>query len=501
MLEKISAYMPEPGDREANEPYLGHMMPAFKEVGRLMCAAALAIWLFTVATELRSILAFTKAVSSVPRGPQGSVIRSSGGGSYHLVYVWRWRLVFVGITLLGRVFIVGCLLVTGVLFLAHTISLSDLLLNAMALEIVLKLDEMIFTALAPRRLATLMASTKVRSVQRGLCLAGLDATPVVLLAGTILMLVLTASFLLQPQAAILQRARDTMCSGNVDFVTIQDEFGTIAAYKTEYKPTVTTDTVRYRVMTELIEDSTAAERNHFEGSLSYKAYQDTGVWSMDGFDNMALEQMTARWQPACYDLDTWVEPMLPHLLQDALHGISNVDLSCASLQPYCNHDTSRGLRARQYCPQTCGCDDPLSDLLLAHPQLGCSTECRRDFRYATALSELPCNDTDTDRGQEPPSLQQEAMARYMEALPTVQQSWPVFMPNLQQLLNETFSSSGCTGLARMFKHETVDPWWWLGNFCYEDNPYLMKPLAILCPIACGCLWQFHTACPPSCLRM
>jgi hypothetical protein len=161
VLEKISAYMPEPGDREANQPYLGHMMPAFKEVGRLMCAAALAIWLFTVATELRSILAFTKAVSSVPRGPQGSVIRSSGGGSYHLVYVWRWRLVFVGITLLGRVFIVGCLLVTGVLFLAHTISLSDLLLNAMALEIVLKLDEMIFTALAPRRLATLMASTKV----------------------------------------------------------------------------------------------------------------------------------------------------------------------------------------------------------------------------------------------------------------------------------------------------------------------------------------------------
>ena len=41
----------------------------------------------------------------------------------------------------------------------------------------------------------------------------------------------------------------------------------------------------------------------------------------------------------------------------------------------CNLNTASGVRARQLCPSTCGCDDPHAPLALSLPSGGCGEQC------------------------------------------------------------------------------------------------------------------------------
>ena len=65
---------------------------------------------------------------------------------------------------------------------------------------------------------------------------------------------------------------------------------------------------------------------------------------------------------------------------------------CEDVRPYCQHDSEAGTRARQLCPQTCGCDRPLSGLLLQLPTNGCSRRCTKTEVYKEALRTMPCED-------------------------------------------------------------------------------------------------------------
>ena len=66
--------------------------------------------------------------------------------------------------------------------------------------------------------------------------------------------------------------------------------------------------------------------------------------------------------------------------------------TCAHAAPYCHNASIAGVRARQVCPVTCGCDAPRSALALSKPSSGCGEQCARSGRYLAARKQLPCSD-------------------------------------------------------------------------------------------------------------
>ena len=108
-----------------------------------------------------------------------------------------------------------------------TVSLSDLLLNAVALEFVVSIDELIFEALAPRaakaRVEGLRPLKRAEWSSRGL--GGVDGET---LATNVFVVALIAYFVvleLGPQTRILKNARDAICGGDQDFVFTTDGAG------------------------------------------------------------------------------------------------------------------------------------------------------------------------------------------------------------------------------------------------------------------------------------
>ena len=60
--------------------------------------------------------------------------------------------------------------------------------------------------------------------------------------------------------------------------------------------------------------------------------------------------------------------------------------SCADVSIYCDEDSIIGVRARQVCPHTCGCDSPRSDLALYLESYGCPKRCTKTEVYKNALA-------------------------------------------------------------------------------------------------------------------
>ena len=88
---------------------------------------------------------------------------------------------------------------------------------------------------------------------------------------------------------------------------------------------------------------------------------------------------------------------------------------CANFEHSCKTGSTLGVRARQFCPQTCGCDDPLSDLALYLPASGCGEQCARAGPYIERRRALPCTDVSTDdevpsRGRRHPSRRADVAA-------------------------------------------------------------------------------------------
>ncbi|CAK0850772.1 unnamed protein product [Prorocentrum cordatum] len=91
------------------------------------------LWWLTVSKEIFSMVSLSDALRSVPTAEQTEI--SSTADRPALVSMARWRKATVVGVLVVRSFVCLALAVCGTLHLASTISLGDLLLNAVALEV------------------------------------------------------------------------------------------------------------------------------------------------------------------------------------------------------------------------------------------------------------------------------------------------------------------------------------------------------------------------------
>eukprot|EP00913_Durusdinium_trenchii_P027660 g25941.t1 len=104
------------------------------------------LWCLYLCNELRAVFFSLEAVSFLPRGSR-TILKQ---GRFIQMSYPRW--LAYCLMRLARLSIAVALLYAGVLWLAGTTSITDLILNAVALSATLQVDEMIFAALMPKKI-------------------------------------------------------------------------------------------------------------------------------------------------------------------------------------------------------------------------------------------------------------------------------------------------------------------------------------------------------------
>ena len=251
---------------------------------------------------------------------------------------------------------------------------------------------------------------------------------------------------------------------------------------------------------------------------------DAGRFSLKTKSEETINDAAGLWNPSCYDvLDSpagYID-LLRGTMGDAANTATNyahcpaercppeaslcrngtcVVPDCASIAHHCDEGSVAGTRARQLCPETCGCDAPRSPLVLSLPSSGCGDRCVRSGRYLDRRQQLPCEDlppTDPD------------FAAFLRKWDAIRMDWPADWSWGSFNYIQGIRLSGCAFLRNNTAiTEALGQMGQLGwppflfgiNACVEDGVFFpVKPLSYFCPVACGC----HAGdphCPDSCPR-
>jgi len=451
-----------------------------------------------------------ESIRLLPRGKKTVVSRADNGYKFEAVSILRWR--FVVAMLFVRAGICVALLTCGTFYLVATISVGDLLLNALALEIVLGLDELIFSTMAPISARVLVQSMEPLPRKSSILCRGLDFKPAVALIFIVAATGCVNTWLLVPQTEILEQARDAICGGNLNFIAGADQYGLVNAANPGVDELAHRDpkeTYMYKAFRELIEAdsldilddysscSTDGSMSCWDtlGKLSWSGRGISGGrYSVQGVVDMPVEEVGARNNWECVDQDLsnardredyyWRQTQM--VLQDAAYNVTSIS-SCKDVQYACSEFGVRGLRARQYCPQTCGCNNPVSPLRLWSAKMGCPAGCCRHPTFVDKLHDLKCTDWTPEKpqivdGEDLLHVVQESLSDVLK---------DAYFENFSSILHE----GGCPAVVKLFRG-TI----WPGDLCAESNSADVRPITPLCPISCGCDKHAGLLCPTACAQ-
>ena len=170
----------------------------------------------------------------MPLGTE-SIIVVEEDGSYNVKRLSKSRRFVRDFITLVRLTVAGFLTYQGTQYLVYTIAIDELLLNAVALEFVITLDELIFEALAPDHAKRAVERTRGFTLPKTRY-KGMDWGAILSFTLVAVQLTWAYSTYLSPQLDILEGIKDAVCAGDRDFVFAIDGMGTVTW---GYPPTVT----------------------------------------------------------------------------------------------------------------------------------------------------------------------------------------------------------------------------------------------------------------------
>jgi len=543
--------------------------------GPLLCICALILWVLTVGQEFNSMANTLRCVlvlSASLGGYATSNIDLDIEGKLKIKSLSMVRKLFCCAILVVRCVLCGFLAYCGCLWLVYTTDVTDLILNAAALEFIMSVDELIFSGLAPQQAQSVRSEAHpLKAPSRKKYFGGVDLYSIFMLALTSSILGASISILV-PHTSLLVQARDAICAGDQQFVMTRDGCGvpvwgypgTSDAQK-EIKATMvprnypdgkdSKSTKDYNLPT----NTDSKGLNQYTNKVVEAALQQLGrdYWQdgkndfcneTDCFDSvtdwsdtthetmradakgccyvqsvvptvdsgtfsiLAKSTETAidgvrTWNPTCRDtLNLYHIPYTKNLRGAVMDASDNTNCAanpcnmsdtpmclpdgtcvkpdCDGIGGFCHEDSLLGTRARQLCPQTCGCDDPHSHLVLSLPQSGCGDMCERSGHYIEAITNLPCTDvvkTDTK------------FKAFLEEVTATVESWPVEWKPIVEMIVEDLGNHGCDYLtwgsndASLDMDINIGPWTDGLNLCTEGGTFFpIKPLSYWCPEACNC---------------
>eukprot|EP00913_Durusdinium_trenchii_P015822 g14869.t2 len=183
---------------------LSFELPNFQP-GMLLAVLCILLWNICIFAELRSVW-------YVLRG----VLLSAGASTSSLKGLSWQRISIMTLVCVGRAVVAGALLISGTIWLGNTTSITELMLNSVALEAVLHIDEFICRALVPTSLQQKIKRLPPMQVRRSRRWPSVE---------NVLLACMLAAALLVPYMIVLAPLRATMlsvkremCGGLVDFV-------------------------------------------------------------------------------------------------------------------------------------------------------------------------------------------------------------------------------------------------------------------------------------------
>lgn len=404
----------------------------FHEGGPFLMFLALFLWMAYIVREVRLAFAQLHALRSTPRGPRTTVVLVGGDEEdpddrhprTHPAYLDRLvvtariaeftqlRVLAIGVGIvLPRLVLAGLLGVIGVIYLGRTGRMEDLVLNAIALNFVLGIDEDFFETFLPRRVQTLVRNleaaplNETRQVRRHPTMESLMAL-IAIIVGIFVGVALVG----EPFLFRLVQSRDILCSGQLDFVYSRNSASDVVHVAQSAQEPGITEIERIVLQVAQPGLDTDASWNVdpslvalARGGQARVAKVPPAPSLSDAFRSVAQISDSSVAEAAdlipCVDFGTgltieWSQETLREIL-----GVSNVS-TCMDMFLYdtwlCGAASSTKLRA--LCPHTCGCRSGIIGMSgpFASPAFGCPSECLNIEMQTWELvfgDWFPCEDT------------------------------------------------------------------------------------------------------------
>ncbi|CAJ1450174.1 unnamed protein product [Effrenium voratum] len=479
------------GLNEDIEKYLKPDATGFEAyfTGQVLCLVALVCWYLMVAKEVSHALALHRGFLAVPRGENKLEPRENPFTQithFRLVSVTSRRVLGSYILLIYRLFAAALLIYVGTFFLVYTVNVTELILNAVALEIILEIDELIFDALATtpgRHLVHHLEPLPMPSLPR---FRGADAKSLSMSVLIPAVTMIIYFVMVVPMVQDLQAVNQALCGGNLAFVWAEDKrrVTLLASTSGDGWNDTEAESIRMRAILEGTSGISAGTNGSQQAAF--------GVWqssisalAASSDLSLSLSTLVDMHNAGCEDLATST-PMLNYLRD----GLGNESIaSCADAAQHCNSvskmpewgvDNGRGFLTRMLCSETCGCSDPAGNFILVQGcPFGAGRPCSSSNKLTTALRSATCAEKSAAELR-----QNEPWTSWVETIRAFGQTSGSLSGQSEALrLAEAMWDHGCA----FGQNLTAQNITW-GN-CFEWNPSFswdFKTLEYFCPTTCGC---------------
>ena len=227
------------------------------------------------------------------------------------------------VTYLARAMIASVLLAAGILWLARTTSIEELMLNAVALNAILDVDEFLFTGMTPIKIQHAIQSLKPIKVKYSRQRSQFES--LVHFVTLSLLVLMSYYLLLGPLGDTMLAVKNELCGGNQAFVVAfntetQQTFGLRTAETRDYQSLSASEVA--------VQSHKATSPETTPGSgpayLTFSATKD--LFTADITRTMAAE---AELTPFC--IETLMDPSNPLYTDPSMQSMSQVRVDIAAL--------------------------------------------------------------------------------------------------------------------------------------------------------------------------
>ncbi|CAJ1444957.1 unnamed protein product [Effrenium voratum] len=456
----------------------GQFQPGWFQPGVLLNLLCILLWSFCVFKELRSIWLLWEATNKLKR-TRRTILQDN---VFHGLSWARFRLLHL--TLFLRFSVASVLLGAGIRWLARTTSITECMLNAVALNAILDVDEFLFAAFTPVAIQLAVQNLEPIKVKYTARRSQIESLVLCLLLS---ITIITSYFnLLRPLADTMVAVKQEFCFGNQTFVVSQNpNSGLVVGMAT-----VAERTGQLSVVEQAVEYHKFSDASELPYLISFAAPGQFNKQVTDSMETQAQDLIL------CMETDFFTEggqwyqdPLMASLILPQLRTagrlVGHPSEDCASLAPFCNQ--REGRMVRMVCGDTCGCTQTNSSAWYKVPAEGCQNACLA--RAYAQLAHKPCRDQVDQAWFQFWDDYIDVSGAFVGQNLTASDMYPTILQ-----LTQVLKATGCAGLY----HPIIVGQWGATYFCAGD-PERFRPLAWTCPETCGCLAASPPSyCPASC---
>lgn len=184
-----------------------------KNRGPILSLLMVMIWTLCVLKEFRHISDFMMAIWNLPRGTGTKLTVNDRTRKIMIVEISTLRLAVANFSACTQFAVASCLLVVGSTWLASTVALTDLLLNGVALQFIMEIDELVFYVFCSTKIKTITTSLQPLMLPARLVLPNrVSVRAVMSLAAWILFVVVIVITCLRPNFRHINDVVEFQCA-------------------------------------------------------------------------------------------------------------------------------------------------------------------------------------------------------------------------------------------------------------------------------------------------